>query len=69
MCIQWIAAPVQLFLGVNAVARWALVPHYIETINPNWMIPVVGNLVAALVAPRLDDGYDEVRTSRLYDCK
>jgi tellurite resistance protein TehA-like permease len=47
---------------VNAVARWALVPHYIETINPNWMIPVVGNLVAALVAPRLDDGYDEVRT-------
>lgn len=56
----WIAAPVQLFLGVNAVARWALVPHYIETINPNWMIPVVGNLVAALVAPRLDDGYDEV---------
>jgi hypothetical protein len=32
------------------------------------MIPVVGNLVAALVAPRLDDGYDEVRTSRLSDC-
>ena len=47
---------------MNAVARWALVPHYIETINPNWMIPVVGNLVAALVAPRLDAGYDEVRT-------
>jgi tellurite resistance protein TehA-like permease len=46
---------------VIAVSRWALVPHYIETINPNWMIPVVGNFVAALVAPIVDEGYDEVR--------
>lgn len=56
---QWIGAPLQLLLGVIAVARWALVPHHIETVNPNWMIPVVGNLVASLAAVTIDADYNE----------
>ncbi len=52
----------QLLLGIVAASRWFLIPHYIETINPNWMIPVVGNLVAAFVAPIADTSYDEVHS-------
>jgi len=56
----WIGAPFQLISGIFATAKWILVPHYIETINPNWMIPVLGNLVAAFVAPATNIENDEV---------
>ena len=50
----------QLIFGVIAAARWISIPHYIETLNPNWMIPCVGNLVVAFAAPIVDTDYTEV---------
>jgi len=50
----------QLIFGVIAAARWISIPHYIETLNPNWMIPCVGNLVVAFAAPIVDTDYTAV---------
>lgn len=58
--IQWIGGPMQLVFGIIAVARWISIPHYIETLNPTWMIPCVGNLVVAFAAPIVDTSYTSV---------
>ncbi|GAQ85585.1 hypothetical protein KFL_002430010, partial [Klebsormidium nitens] len=47
----WIAAPIQLLLAVIMVARWIRSPFFLHSVNPAWMIPVLGNFVAAFVAP------------------
>ena len=46
--------------AVLSVTRWISTPQYKEHLNPAWMIPPLGNLVAAIVAPSIDTAGAEV---------
>lgn len=57
------AAPLQLLLGIVSVATWIQQRFYIESANPRWLMPVVGNLVATLALAFVysnDTNYAEV---------
>ncbi|XP_004343597.2 hypothetical protein CAOG_07723 [Capsaspora owczarzaki ATCC 30864] len=55
----WIGAPLQLFQAVVITARWITRSQSKYTVNPSWMMPAVGNLVAAFVGPALSADYRE----------
>jgi len=52
------AAALHLTFAVTLMGRWIGRPHELQTFNPAWFIPVVGNVLAPLVGVRL--GYVEV---------
>ncbi|KAL6074286.1 Glutaredoxin domain-containing protein [Balamuthia mandrillaris] len=54
------AAPLILLDGMYSAARWFSRRWYVDHINPTWMIPPVGSLVASFVAPILDSDYNDV---------
>jgi tellurite resistance protein len=49
-----------LLLAILSIKRWIVTPHYKEHLNPSWMIPPLGNLVAAVLAPSIKTAQAEV---------
>jgi tellurite resistance protein len=49
-----------MLLAVLSVQRWIVTPQYKEHLNPSWMIPPLGNLVAAILSPAVDSAGAEI---------
>ena len=48
-----------LFFAMISIQRWINTPQYKEHLNPAWMIPPLGNLVAAILAPSVESAKAE----------